>query len=412
MAVVAVVALVAIQFWPRPAPSGGYLLFTRPAGAEVWQKSMQLVMTTTTTGTQDLIRVGTTPGPLSISASESQWDLELRLWGYRELPVHLERSGFDAGRRWPETLSLEPKVPVLVPALYLARDYPWLLAALAVAGWLGLSEGLARRRTRLNEARLARGELSPGAELDGYRLEAMLGQGGMARVYRARHGQGEPVAIKVLFRGLDDEMRREVQVARTLRHPRLVHLMDWGEVAGLPYVVWELVEGETLERRLERGPVSRLETLAWATQVAEGLAYLHRNGVAHRDIKPSNVILTARGARLIDFGIASRAELAEGTLGPGAGTAGYAPLEQWQGLAVWQSDIYALGALLYRMLSGRLPFEGSSLPEILKRQAEGTVAPLDDPLDPLLARWLSPDPSARAGDPDEPLRCLRGGAAG
>ncbi len=420
LAATLVVGLLIVQLWPRPLldPGQGYFVATSPAGAEVYQKAPGLILTRQgTTSVTQWSLVGRAPGPLLMSPSESHWTLRFTLWGWRERTMDLARDRFDSARRWPEPVQLQPAVPVLVPLVYLARDYGYLLAALGVVAWVGLSQARERRQARANEARLARGELSPGAILHGYRLEALLGQGGMARVFQARRvdsPRSEPVALKVLFRqlGQEDEVRREVQIARNLRHPRLVHLLDWGESAGYPYVVWELVSGQTLERRLEQGPVSLDQALEWACGVAEGLAYLHRAGIVHRDVKPSNIILTPTGVRLIDFGIAARADLAEATLaGLAPGTAGYTPLEQWHGQAVWQSDLFALGAMLYRLLAGRLPYEAPGVPCLLARQQAGEYPALGpevpEPVARLVARFLSRDPQERATEPDEPLAWLQ-----
>lgn len=409
--------LLAAQLWPRPVPDPGqgFLVVTRPGGATVDQMAPGLVLTGQgTTRTTSWSRVGQTPGPLLMDPRESHWTLRFQLWGYRERVLDLSRQGFGPDRRWPEPVELEPAVPLLAPTFYLARDYAPGLAGLALLGWLAGSARRARARERAQESRLARGELSPGAVLHGYRLEALLGQGGMARVFVARQPGSEPVALKVLFRQLEpgDELRHEVEIARKLRHPRLVHLLDWGEVAGYPYLVWELVSGQTLEKRLEQGPVSLRQALEWSCGIAEGLAYLHRCGIVHRDVKPSNVILTETGVRLIDFGIARRTEDETATLvGEARGTAGYAPLEQWLGEGVWQSDLFALGALLYRMLAGRLPYEGHSVPELLACQQAGVYPALDpklpEPVRRLVDRFLQRDPQDRARDPEEPLQSLR-----
>src|SRR5262249_37607809 len=170
-------------------------------------------------------------------------------------------------------------------------------------------------------------------------------------------------------------------VAGSLNHPNIVAVHDVGSHAGAPYVVTELLQGETLRERLSRGPPPLSSALEWGGQMAQGLAAAHEHGIVHRDLKPENVFLTRSGhVKLLDFGIAKAAlaarstpDLLEPTLSPAGvmprsgsvlGTPGYMSPEQVQGEPVdAPSDIFSLGAILYELLSGRRAFPGASVVE-------------------------------------------------
>ncbi len=254
--------------------------------------------------------------------------------------------------------------------------------------------------------------LSPGTRLGPYEIEAELGRGGMGEVYRARDTRlGRQVAIKILpaaFAADAESIRRfekEARAVASLSHPNVVTLLDVGEQEGVRYAVTELVDGETLRARLARGPLPPREVSEIAAQVAQGLAAAHEKGVVHRDIKPENIVLTRSGfARILDFGLAKRGGSAIGAetredeptrsellTEPGvvAGTVGYMSPEQVRGESVdGRSDIFALGVVLWEMLTGRRPFSGDSQVEtlnaILKEEPQPELAL--DGLPPELAR--------------------------
>jgi serine/threonine protein kinase len=224
--------------------------------------------------------------------------------------------------------------------------------------------------------------LSPGQCLGPYRIVALLGAGGMGQVYVAHDPRlGREVAIKVLSRHTPADraqLRRfeqEARAASALNHPNLLAVFDVGSQGGLPYVVTELLEGETLEERLHRGPLPLREALECARQIAAGLAAAHEKGIVHRDLKPANVFLTRDGhVKILDFGLAKRTALADaedpaaGLTRPGVvmGTLGYMSPEQVRGQPVDpRSDLFSLGAVLYEMLSGRRAFSGPSEVETL-----------------------------------------------
>jgi eukaryotic-like serine/threonine-protein kinase len=154
--------------------------------------------------------------------------------------------------------------------------------------------------------------LEPGARLGPYEVVALLGAGGMAEVYRARDVRlGREVAVKVVSEELGtdgtfvERFEREARLVGSVNHPNVVALHDVGVHDGKPYFVTELLQGETLRTRLGKGPVPLPTALAWATQMAEGLAAAHERGIVHRDLKPENVLVTRDGhVKLLDFGIA------------------------------------------------------------------------------------------------------------
>jgi serine/threonine-protein kinase len=225
-----------------------------------------------------------------------------------------------------------------------------------------------------------------------YRLEEVIGRGGMASVWRATDTVLErPVAVKRLHgRLLDDpdhaeRFRREARLAARLDHPGIVKLLDRGDDEQGPYLVYELVEGETLKARVAgAGGLEPRAAARICAQVARALDYAHRRGVVHRDITAGNILLTPDGhAKLTDFGVARAAEAEAGLTHTGAllGTTEYVSPEQAQGHPVdGRSDIYSLGVVLYECLTGELPFTGEGALAVAVRHLNEEV----------------PDPRARA----------------
>src|SRR5712691_6228115 len=227
--------------------------------------------------------------------------------------------------------------------------------------------------------------LSAGTRLGPYEIIAPLDAGGMGEVYRARDPRiGRDVATKVLpasFSQGRDRLRRfeqEARAAGALNHPTLLTVYDVGEQNGTPYLVSELLEGETLRTRLLGGPLSPRRAIDYAIQIARGLAVAHGRGIVHRDIKPENIFITKDGrVKILDFGLAklrlpneggSQAPTRAHHTEPGAvmGTVGYMSPEQIRGEEVDQrSDIFSLGAVLYEALAGRAPFKRDSSPETM-----------------------------------------------
>src|SRR5437764_13525479 len=155
--------------------------------------------------------------------------------------------------------------------------------------------------------------LTSGTKLGPYEIQTPLGAGGMGEVYRARDTRLErDVALKVLPAGLSSDpslrqrLEREARAVSKLSHPHICTLHDIGHQDGVDFLVMELIEGETLEHRLTKGPLSTEQTIRYAAQIAEALAKAHKLGITHRDLKPSNVMLTKSGAKLMDFGLAKQ----------------------------------------------------------------------------------------------------------
>ncbi|HET8628106.1 MAG TPA: protein kinase [Thermomicrobiales bacterium] len=233
------------------------------------------------------------------------------------------------------------------------------------------------------------GELA-GRDLGAYRLEERVGRGGMGEVYRAQHLKlGREAAVKILPANLAAEadflkrFEREAASAASLDHPNILPVWDYGEQGDLPYLVMPFVRGGTLKERLERGPLERAEALGYLGQMAAALDYAHAHGLIHRDVKPANMLLDGRGRLFLsDFGIAKALEGAEGLTrtGVGVGTPEYMAPEQAQGHADARSDFYALGIILYQMLTGQVPYRGNSTVEVLMKHLQEPV-----PLLPLRA---------------------------
>lgn len=232
-------------------------------------------------------------------------------------------------------------------------------------------------------------QLDPGTVLAGrFRVEELLGVGGMGMVYRATDlDLDTPVALKLLRPELtlrDDafeRLRKEVLVARQVSSPHVLRIHDMGRDHDLWFFSMDFVEGEALDRRLGRaGPLPVEDAVRITAQVAEGLAAAHAQGIVHRDLKPSNILLTRDGRALIaDFGIA-RSLRSSGLTEAGAviGTPDYLSPEQATGKPVdARSDLYALGLLLYEMLSGRLPYGGATPAENFSLRLGGYSEPIE-----------------------------------
>jgi len=268
--------------------------------------------------------------------------------------------------------------------------------------------------------------LAAGTTLGPYQILAPLGAGGMGEVYRAHDSRlGRDVAIKVLAPHLaaTPEVRarfeREARTISQLNHPHICTLHDIGHQDGVDYLVMELLEGETLAHRLEKGPLPVAEVLSLGAQIADALDRAHRAGVVHRDLKPGNVMLTKAGAKLMDFGLAratavaapapgaltesptvSRPLTREGTI---LGTFQYMAPEQLEGReADARSDLWALGCVLYEMATGKRAFEGDSqaslIAAILEHEphAMTELRPVTPPaLERVVRRCLEKNPDDR-----------------
>jgi serine/threonine protein kinase len=227
--------------------------------------------------------------------------------------------------------------------------------------------------------------IAAGTRLGRYEIRSQLGAGGMGEVYRARDTElGRDVAVKVLpssFSADKDRLHRFQQegcAAGSLNHPNILIVHDIGAHDGSPYVVSELLEGETLRKRIGGTPLTQRRAIDYAIQIAQGLAAAHEKGIVHRDLKPDNIFITNDGrVKILDFGLAKLTQ-ADGNqqqteiptrrvdTDPGVvmGTVGYMSPEQLKGRTADQrSDIFSFGAILYEMLSGRRAFHGES-PEL------------------------------------------------
>ena len=256
---------------------------------------------------------------------------------------------------------------------------------------------------------------------DRFRVLGHLGGGGMGEVYLAEQvSLGRKVALKVLKRevgqqpGMSERFRREARLLSSVEHPAVVRVIDFGESEEGTCLVMELAEGETLLQALEKGPLEPERGRQVMIQLAEGLEAIHEKGIIHRDLKPENVVLTPgpRGeqARLLDFGIARLVEPdpdARGLsqVGVVLGTPEYLSPEQAMGAPLdARSDLYSLGVLAYRMLTGQLPFQGPNARDYLVQHVSATPRPLiqlaprvasQPELASVVMRCLAKDPKTR-----------------
>ncbi|MGC2773185.1 MAG: serine/threonine-protein kinase, partial [Candidatus Sulfotelmatobacter sp.] len=266
--------------------------------------------------------------------------------------------------------------------------------------------------------------LTSGTKLGPYEIESPLGAGGMGEVYRARDTRlNRDVAVKILpasFSADPERLQRfaqESRAAAALNHPNILSIYDIGEANGAPYVVSELLEGETLRDRLRNGPLSSTrKAIDYAQQIARGLAGAHEKGIIHRDLKPENLFITHDGrVKILDFGLAkfTRPEVNVSDDAPTVqvateagtvlGTAGYMSPEQVRGKATdARSDIFSFGTILYEMLSGKRAFHGDSsadtMSAILKEdppELNETNRNISPALDRIVRHCLEKSPAER-----------------
>lgn len=272
--------------------------------------------------------------------------------------------------------------------------------------------------------------LTSGTKLGPYEIQSLIGAGGMGEVYRAHDSRlDRTVAIKVLPASFSADRERlqrfaqEARAAAALNHPNILSIFDIGEEQGAPYVVSELLEGETLRERLRSGALPVRRVIDYATQVTRGLAAAHEKGIVHRDLKPENLFLTNDGrVKILDFGLAklTRPEAHDGSgdaptvqmateAGVVMGTAGYMSPEQVRGKpADHRSDIFSFGAILYEMISGKRAFHGETsadtMSAILKEETpelSETARNVPPGLERIVRHCLEKHPSQRfqsAGD--------------
>jgi hypothetical protein len=268
--------------------------------------------------------------------------------------------------------------------------------------------------------------LTPGTRLGQYEVTAALGKGGMGEVYRARDAKLErDVALKILTEelavqpGLAARLEQEAKVLASLSHPNIAAIHGLEEGQGVRALILELVDGETLADRLARGPLRLQEGLRVAQQIAAALEAAHERGIVHRDLKPGNVMLRTDGlVKVLDFGLAKLAESGSGApdhaatravdiTRPGIvlGSPPYLAPEHIGGSgATKRSDIWAFGAVLYELLTGRRAFPGSDvshvLAEIVAHEPNWELLPPETPqsIRRLLRRCLAKDPTERLRD--------------
>lgn len=272
--------------------------------------------------------------------------------------------------------------------------------------------------------------LSSGIRLDGrYEIQRLLGTGGMGEVYQASDLRlGREVAIKVLPEHLASDPEAlarfewEARILAALSHPNLRALYDLGKGEGLHFAIMELLEGETLRRKLESGPLQVAEALKVSALLADGLAAAHAKGIIHRDFKPENIFFTTDGqVKILDFGLARLAP-GQGPTNlhsdpaldtqPGLvlGTVGYMAPEQVRGRELdARCDLFAFGCVVFEMLENRRPFVGATIPEVLASILRDPAPPASGPpaLRRLVARCLEKDPLNRIGSAREAAQALR-----
>src|SRR3984893_3598332 len=280
-------------------------------------------------------------------------------------------------------------------------------------------------------------ELPSGTRLGPYEILAPLGEGGMGKVYKARDTRLDRlVAIKLLQTDIADRpevqerFEREARTVASLNHPHICTLYDVGHHGNVDFLVMEYLEGETLAQRLESGPLSLEDVLRYTTEIADALDRAHSKGVIHRDLKPANIMLTSTGSKLLDFGLAKlRREddpfavlagvpaAADTISTPGAvlGTLSYMAPEQLEGREVdSRTDIFAFGAVVHEMMTGKKAFGGQAGANVIAAILKETPSPashsnLQVPaeLERIVTKMMAKDPDGRYATAADVLLDLR-----
>jgi len=267
-------------------------------------------------------------------------------------------------------------------------------------------------------------QFAPGTIIAGrYRISGILGSGGMGEVYRADDTKlDQPVALKFLPARLARDsillgrLHDEVRLGRQIAHPNVCRIYDIVEWENAHFVAMEYVDGEDLSRLLRRiGRLPSDKAIDTARGIAAGLLAAHAKGILHRDLKPANVMLDSRGdARITDFGLALSASDEQG--GEIAGTPAYMAPEQLQGApATVQSDLYALGLLMYELFTGKRAHAGTTFPDRLRESSSRITTPsehihdIDPAVERIILRCLSRDPAERPRSAREVIAALPGG---
>lgn len=338
--------------------------------------------------------------------------------------------------RFPDTLIYFLPLSFAQYADYIVRHFWWLF--LLVGGSLAVAvRALWVRLRRVGETIIVplatESVASMPDELGRYRIERQLGSGGFGEVYAAKDDEGKPVALKVLRGELQQDPQavkrffREIQILKSLQHPNIVHIYDWGEIEGKTYLAMELLEGESLAQIMQRQPkLRRDQILHLLPQLAGALDALHAQGLVHRDIKPDNLFLQKGRLKVMDFGTTLSNDLTRATeTGMALGTPAFMSPEQIKGQLHPNTDQYALGVMLFQCLTGRRPFETND-PVALAYAHVHQPAPKVSPLAPeygpavdlVLGRMLAKNPLERYPSVSEAMRALaaalqgaRGGGA-
>jgi serine/threonine-protein kinase len=252
-----------------------------------------------------------------------------------------------------------------------------------------------------------------GSRFGDYQLQDVLGRGASSVVYRAIDSERRAVAVKVIREELlvdaertrtIERFTREARIGKSLRHPNIIHLFDWGEHNGVPYMVMDLIAGERLDELIARAGVLPLDAACGTViPVLDGLEYAHTRNVVHRDVKPANIVFREGRSHpiLTDFGIAHIAGSALTQLGDLLGTPAYLSPEQLRGeLPDQRSDVFAAGVMLYELTTGRRPF-GGSIADVMRQilfddpVPPSTLQPQLTALDAIVLRALAKEPSQR-----------------